>query len=163
MVLLSMAAGVLLSGTVMGAQQAAMCHGNETAAEISAPESLPVPVKMTGIGNSSMKIKTKNEEAQAWFTQGLNLLHDFWDYEAAKAFEQAVRSDPKCAMCYWGEALVLGPNINAPMDGASVPAAFDAITRARTLAAQASIKERALIEALAALFGRRQCRPRGTR
>ena len=37
-----------------------------------------------------------------WFDQGLNLLHDFWDYESARAFEQAVRVDPNCAMCYWG-------------------------------------------------------------
>ena len=41
-------------------------------------------------------------EAQIWFDQGLNLLHDFWDYESARAFEQAVRVDPKCAMCFWG-------------------------------------------------------------
>ena len=37
-----------------------------------------------------------------WFDQGLNLLHDFWDYESERAFEQSIRSDPKCAMCYWG-------------------------------------------------------------
>jgi hypothetical protein len=43
-------------------------------------------------------------EAQAWFDQGLSLLHDFWDYESAKAFEQAIRVDPKCAMCWWGLA-----------------------------------------------------------
>lgn len=90
----------LLAGQVWG-QQAPMCHGGETAMEIK-PESLPPPVKMTGIGNSSMQITAANEEAKAWFIQGLNLLHDFWDYEAARAFEQAVRSDPKCAMCYWG-------------------------------------------------------------
>ncbi|MGA9885530.1 MAG: hypothetical protein WBQ34_17570 [Candidatus Acidiferrales bacterium] len=64
-------------------------------------ERLPVPVKMTGIGNVRMRI-TATPEAQAWFNQGLNLLHDFWDYESAKAFEQSIRVDPKCAMCYWG-------------------------------------------------------------
>ena len=37
-----------------------------------------------------------------WFDQGLNLLHDFWDHESARAFEQSIRVDPKCAMCYWG-------------------------------------------------------------
>ncbi len=37
-----------------------------------------------------------------WFDQGLNLLHDFWDYESVRAFEQSVRVDPQCAMCYWG-------------------------------------------------------------
>jgi Flp pilus assembly protein TadD len=68
---------------------------------LPAPESLPAPVKMTGIGNSHLTI-TATPDAQAWFNQGLNLLHDFWDYESARAFEQGVRVDPQCAMCYWG-------------------------------------------------------------
>jgi len=67
------------------------------------PEQLPAPVKMTGIGNSHITIKA-SPEAQEWFDQGLSLMHDFWDYESAKAFEQAVRVDPKCAMCWWGLA-----------------------------------------------------------
>ena len=65
------------------------------------PEQLPAPIHMTGIGNSHITIKA-TPEAQVWFDQGLSLLHDFWDYESAKAFEQAIRVDPKCAMCYWG-------------------------------------------------------------
>jgi tetratricopeptide (TPR) repeat protein len=56
---------------------------------------------MTGIGNSHLTI-TATPEAQAWFNQGLTLLHDFWDYESERAFEQGVRVDPNCAMCYWG-------------------------------------------------------------
>jgi tetratricopeptide (TPR) repeat protein len=74
---------------------------------VPAPDQLPVPVKMTGIGNGHIAI-TATPEAQAWFDQGLNLMHDFWDYESAKAFEQGVRVDPKCAMCYWGLAKVEG-------------------------------------------------------
>jgi Tfp pilus assembly protein PilF len=70
---------------------------------IPPPEQLPAAVKMTGIGNSHITIKA-SPEAQAWFDQGLSLLHDFWDYESAKAFEQAIRVDPNCAMCYWGLA-----------------------------------------------------------
>jgi tetratricopeptide (TPR) repeat protein len=65
------------------------------------PEKLPPPMRMSGIGNAHMKI-TATPEAQIWFDQGLNLLHDFWDYESARAFEQGVRVDPQCAMCYWG-------------------------------------------------------------
>jgi tetratricopeptide (TPR) repeat protein len=67
------------------------------------PDQLPVPIKMTGIGNSHITIKA-NPEAQRWFDQGLSLLNDFWDYESAKAFEQAIRTEPNCAMCYWGLA-----------------------------------------------------------
>src|SRR5581483_10130090 len=75
-------------------------HVMETQNEIP-PADLPPPQKMTGIGNAHLQI-TAAPEAQMWFDQGLNLLHDFWDYESARAFEQGVRVDPKCAMCYWG-------------------------------------------------------------
>ena len=70
------------------------------------PDQLPVPIRMTGIGNSHIAIKA-TPEAQAWFDQGLSLLHDFWDYESAKAFQQSIRVDPNCAMCYWGLAQAL--------------------------------------------------------
>ena len=65
------------------------------------PDQLPPPLAMAGIGNSHIHI-TATPAAQAWFDQGLNLLHDFWDYESARAFEQGIRVDPHCAMCYWG-------------------------------------------------------------
>ena len=86
--------------TVVSAQTAA-CHSGMQMKPLPAPESLPAPLKMTGIGNSHLTI-TAMPEAQAWFDQGLSLLHDFWDYESARAFEQGVRVDPQCAMCYWG-------------------------------------------------------------
>lgn len=74
---------------------------------IPSPEQLPAPVHMTGIGNSHIAVKA-TPEAQIWFDQGLTLLHDFWDYESAKAFEQALRVDPQCAMCFWGLAQAEG-------------------------------------------------------
>jgi tetratricopeptide (TPR) repeat protein len=101
--------GALLTAgacSVAGAQQCksmGAMHDMTDMEPVPPPEQLPAPVKMTGIGNSHIAIKA-SAEAQAWFDQGLSLLHDFWDYESAKAFEQAVRVDPKCAMCYWGLA-----------------------------------------------------------
>src|ERR1700749_3071630 len=65
------------------------------------PEKLAPPLKTKGVGKSRLTI-TATPEAQAWFEQGLNLLHDFWDYESERAFEEAVRVDPQCAMCFWG-------------------------------------------------------------
>ncbi len=89
--------------------------------EIPPPEKLPVPIRMTGIGNSHITIKA-TPEAQVWFDQGLNLLHDFWDYESARAFEQSVRVDPNCAMCYWGlyEALIFRHQQMTPFSGAAL-------------------------------------------
>jgi tetratricopeptide (TPR) repeat protein len=66
------------------------------------PEKLPPPLVIAGLGNSSLTITTSSPEAQKWFAQGLNELHDFWDYESSRAFEQSIRVDPNCAMCYWG-------------------------------------------------------------
>ncbi len=82
-------------------------HSMSDMQPIPPPEQLPVPIKMAGIGNSHIAIKA-TPEAQAWFDQGLSLLHDFWDYESAKAFEQSIRVDPNCAMCWWGLAQALG-------------------------------------------------------
>ena len=82
-----------------GAQGMAGMPGMADMAPVIAPEQLPAPVKMTGIGNSHITIKA-SAEAQAWFDQGLSLLHDFWDYESAKAFEQAIRVAP-CAGGGW--------------------------------------------------------------
>jgi tetratricopeptide (TPR) repeat protein len=60
------------------------------------------PHLMTGIGNASIDITTTSPEAKLWFEQGLNLLHDFWDFESIRSFEQATKADPQCAMCWWG-------------------------------------------------------------
>jgi tetratricopeptide (TPR) repeat protein len=65
------------------------------------PEKLPRPEHMKGVGNARFPV-TANPEAQMWFEQGYNLLYDFWDYEADRAFEQSIRADSHCAMCYWG-------------------------------------------------------------
>ena len=82
------------------AQTAMSCHPMDTRDE-TPPEKMPPPQKLGGIGNAHIRI-TATSEAQMWFDQGLNLLHDFWDYESVRAFEQSVRVDPRCAMCYWG-------------------------------------------------------------
>src|SRR6202167_236574 len=82
--------------------QKPMCHAMGTR-DLVPPDKLPAPEKISGVGNVHLKI-TATPEAQTWFDQGLNLYHDFWDYESAKAFEQAIRVDPKCAMCWWGLA-----------------------------------------------------------
>src|SRR3984957_1627917 len=65
------------------------------------PEKLPAPQRIEGVGNVRFPI-SGNAQAQMWFEQGYNLLYDFWDYEADRAFEQSIRSDANCAMCYLG-------------------------------------------------------------
>lgn len=108
----------------------------------------PPPPLFEGLGRLSYKIATASPEAQAYFDQGLRWAFAFNHHEARRAFIQAQRLDPSCAMCAWGEALVLGPNINQPMKPADNPAALAALGRAKRLAGQAPAHERALIAAL---------------
>ncbi|HXV06441.1 MAG TPA: tetratricopeptide repeat protein [Burkholderiales bacterium] len=110
------------------------------------------PVLADDLGTLHYPIATSVPLAQRFFDQGLRLAYAFNHGEALRAFRKARTLDPNCAMCYWGEALVLGPNINAPMDGASVAPAFAAVTKAKALSANASPKHRALIDALAARY-----------
>jgi tetratricopeptide (TPR) repeat protein len=91
---------------------------------------------------------TTNATAQAWFDQGLRWTFAFNHAEAQRAFRAAQKEDPTFALAHWGEALVLGPNINAPMMPDAVAPAWAALGRAVELSASAPAKDRALIAAL---------------
>jgi tetratricopeptide (TPR) repeat protein len=108
------------------------------------PDQLPAPERLTGIGNAHIRI-TATLEAQMWFDQGLNLIHDFWDYEAARAFEQSVRVDPQCAMCYWGLY-----KAESFYHGTAQGYAGQVLAKAVDLKGHASKRERLYIEASAA-------------
>lgn len=101
------------------------------------------------LGNYHYPISTANPLAQRYFDQGLILAYGFNHTEAGRSFREAARLDPNCAMCYWGVALVLGPNINAPMEESAASQAWEAIQKAIALSQSASEKERAYIQALA--------------
>jgi tetratricopeptide (TPR) repeat protein len=107
------------------------------------------PPLWDGLGTLSYKITTASAMAQNYFDQGLRLAYAFNHAEAQRAFRKAEKLDPRCAMCFWGEALVLGPNINQPMVEQAVAPAFAAVQRAKALGAAASAREQMLIAALA--------------
>src|SRR5246127_2572171 len=110
------------------------------------------PPVWDGLGSLSYKVTTSSAATQVYFDQGLRLTYAFNHEEAQRAFRKAQKLDPDCAMCFWGEALVLGPNINLPMPEEAVAPAFAAMQEARTLAAKASPREQALITALSARY-----------
>ncbi|MCA9500484.1 MAG: hypothetical protein KC588_14930, partial [Nitrospira sp.] len=107
-----------------------------------------------GLGRHHFPISSNGAMAQRYFDQGLILSFGFNHAEAARSFKEAQRRDPNCAMCYWGEALVLGPNINAPMDPTVVSQAFAVLEKAVALKGQATEKEGALIQALAMRYSK---------
>jgi tetratricopeptide (TPR) repeat protein len=110
------------------------------------------PPLLDDLGDRSFDVTTASDEARRYFDQGLALTYAFNHPEALRAFRYARRLDPDCAMCSWGEAYVLGPNINAPMDPEAPAPAARAVARAQDAAQSAGAKEKALIEALAARY-----------
>jgi tetratricopeptide (TPR) repeat protein len=112
------------------------------------------PPLWDGLGPITYKITTASAPAQAYFDQGLRLAYAFNHGEAQRAFRKAQKLDPDCAMCFWGEALVLGPNINLPMQDDAVAPAFAAAEKAQALASKTSAREQALIAALATRYAK---------
>ena len=114
----------------------------------------------TNLGNHQHAITTSVPRAQEYFNQGMRLVFGFNHGEAIRAFREAQRLDPACAMCFWGEALAYGPHVNAPMDSAGAVGAWAALERAVELAPKAPPAERAYI---AALQGRYSANPPAVR
>lgn len=102
----------------------------------------------TNLGDHHHPITTSVPETQKYFDQGVRLLFGFNHAEAIRSFREAARLDPKCAMCWWGVAFALGPNINLPMMPDAAEPAWQATQKAVALEANASPVERAYIEAL---------------
>ncbi|MRG92300.1 hypothetical protein [Polyangium spumosum] len=135
--------GLLGAPSLLAPRAAASDGGIQSgAAEVGAP-------LLEGMGSHRRPITTRVPAAQRYFDQGLTLAYGFNHAEAERSFLAAARLDPSCAMCSWGAALVLGPNINAAMKDADVPRAYAHLERALALAPGAAPREQALIQALA--------------
>jgi tetratricopeptide (TPR) repeat protein len=111
--------------------------------------------RLQNLGTHTFPVTTTSERAQLFINQGVNLAYAFNHAEAGRAFREAARLDPDLAMAYWGQALVLGPNINATMDPADEPRAVELVHHARERAGTASPREQALIDALAERYSGR--------
>ncbi|HMU61232.1 MAG TPA: hypothetical protein PKA66_05570, partial [Gemmatimonadales bacterium] len=90
------------------------------------------------LGDLHVPITTSVPLAQRYFDQGMRLTYAFNHPEAIRSFRAALTADSACAMCWWGIAFALGPNINAAMDSASGVSAWEAATAAGRLAGGAS-------------------------
>ena len=125
----------------------------DNATAIVLPELAPVGATLLdGLGDHSMTVTTASDEAQRWFDQGLMLTYGFNHDAAERSYLKAVEADPECAMCWWGAALVLGPNINAAMDPERNADAWERAQAALALSVDASEREQAYIQALTARY-----------
>lgn len=117
------------------------CKGNDDHSQRTAP-------LFENLGSYHYSVTTNSELAQKYFDQGLILAYGFNHSEAFRSFNESTIIDSTCAMGYWGMALVLGPNINAPMDDSEIQTAYDAIQKAIAVSDHVSEKEKDFILAL---------------
>ena len=113
-----------------------------------AAPSADAPRLLGGLGDLHHPITTESELAQRYFDQGLILTFAFNHDAAERSFDAALAADPSCAMCAWGKALALGPNINAPMGPDAERRAYAAAQQAVALMENASAREQMYIMAL---------------
>jgi tetratricopeptide (TPR) repeat protein len=102
----------------------------------------PIP----GAGTYKWKISTRNDSAQFYFNQGINMYYSFHIIEAMASFKKAEKFDKYSPMLLWAQALTYGPNINDFGYTAS-PEALSAIGKAIEFSGRCTDKEIALIEA----------------
>ena len=139
-----------IAQTLCGARAAGSALVSELliASAVAAPASDAAPIPLyADLTHSRFPLTTTSAEARRYFSQGLLLAYGFNHAGAVRSFREAQRLDPGCALCWWGEAVALGPNINAPMEERDRTAALDAMDRAMALRDRASPMERALIPA----------------
>jgi tetratricopeptide (TPR) repeat protein len=141
---------------VLVAILAAGCtEGVEPVEELVARAGAPL---FEGMGSYHRSITTSDPGAQRYFNQGMVLTFGFNHAEAIRSFRTAQRLDDQCAMCYWGEALATGPNINVTSKGKAIMsqeervAAYAAVQKAIALKENATQIERDLIDALAVRY-----------
>ncbi len=113
---------------------------------------------LKGLGEHTHKISSEIEGVQRYFDQGLIMSFAFNHAEAIRSFIGSQRLDPECAMCFWGEALALGPNINVNSDGKVIMSsenriqAYKAINKALNLSKKSPEKEQDYIRALSVRY-----------
>lgn len=129
----------------------AVAERNALAARAGAP-------LFEGMGSHTYPITTSDPDAQRYFDQGLVIDFAFNHAESIRSFRAAQRLDDDCAMCYWGESLAMGPNINVTFNGKVVMIDEDRVTahaavqKAVARRGNASPKEQDLIDALAVRY-----------
>jgi len=119
---------------------------------------LPLPTHaelLPGYGKGGFPIATGNPQAQRFFSNGMELAAAFQHDAARAAFAEAVRLDPGCVMCAWGEAWANGPTINYGVEGEDLRKAQKLAANASALAkAHGTPLERQMTDAIVARYNK---------
>ncbi|MBC5763342.1 tetratricopeptide repeat protein [Ramlibacter albus] len=116
-----------------------------------APDLKATAPRLSGFGTSTIAITSASDRARALFNDGVLQAYAFNEVEAVRMFKAALAQDPACAMCAWGVAWQLGPNINNSSRKQAAEA-LQYVGYAMKHAAAATPRERALIESLAVRY-----------
>jgi tetratricopeptide (TPR) repeat protein len=161
---------IALSGAIASARDQPTAapqhrHYDKPAGHDPAPDpGKPIAPRLQNLGKHVFPVTTSVPRAQLFINQGMNLAYAFNHAEASRSFAEAARLDPSLAMAYWGQALVLGPNINATMTPEDEPKALAFVQKAMSLKSRATVRERAYIDAVAARYtGKPEDRERANR
>ena len=131
------------------------CSGGNSKQELIDKAGAPL---LSGLGNHTHEVTSSKDGVQEYFDQGLILAFAFNHAESVRSFKAAQNLDPTCAMCYWGEALARGPNINVTSNGKAVMSdeqrvkAFEALGKAKDLMVYSTPQEQAYITALSSRY-----------
>jgi tetratricopeptide (TPR) repeat protein len=111
----------------------------------------PQAILFDNLGTHHHAVTTRSPEAQRYFDQGLRLMYGFNHDEATKAFQEAARLDPDCAMAYWGIALALLDNPHNAIPRPNLAPGLAAIQKAKEVGAKTE-RERDYIDALMLMY-----------
>jgi tetratricopeptide (TPR) repeat protein len=91
---------------------ASMCGKplSDAPADPEAPKPIPL---IGGLASVQYPVTSSNPDVQRYMDQGLAMLYGFEYEKAWFSFAAALKLDPDCAMCAWGDAYAYGPNINS--------------------------------------------------
>lgn len=159
----SILVGAALAATALSAQEASDSTRrtpdipNQSCLEPPGPAAnaaaQPPPVLLDGLGHAGLAPDSDDEQARAWFAQGMRLIWAFDEAEAIRAFREAQRRDPACALCHFGEAWARSPTLNLRPRSEELPAARAAARRALALSQGLGERERMLVQAMVVRAG----------
>jgi hypothetical protein len=147
------AAMVLVAPSAIGSDPTALGVGFICGAEKPDAPVGPPGTIIPGVGAEVFPVDTANPDAQAWFNQGIRLYHAFYHEPAKAAFAKAAGLDPTCALCAWGVALSVGPNLNNAISQTETVAALALADRAAALVKPGDERAKGLIAALQLRYG----------
>jgi tetratricopeptide (TPR) repeat protein len=94
------------------------------------------------------------QAVQKQFQRGVAMLHSFWYEEAERTFNDVAKTDPGCAMAYWGLAMsYFHPILDARgPDAPTLAKGWEAVEKGKRLRARTEQRERAYVAAIEAFY-----------